>query len=132
MNKGSYILILKLEREVEILRPKKTVLRPGYYVYVGSAMNSLTGRVKRHLSKSKKIHWHIDQLTVQSKIIGVYMFVGLKIEETLSEFFSRYLENIDGFGSSDLRTSSNLFYSSSVHQVIKIIEQFYKERQNLV
>lgn len=34
----------------------------GYYVYTGSALRNFEARVNRHLSKSKKLHWHIDYL----------------------------------------------------------------------
>ncbi len=132
MNKGSYILILKLEKDLKITRPKEITLKPGYYAYVGSAMNSLTGRIKRHLLKNKKIHWHIDQLTTQARIIGVYMFVGKKIEKEMSEFFGRYLKGIKGFGSSDIQTHSNLFYSPSVREIIRLLNEFYKKNGDLM
>ena len=34
----------------------------GTYVYTGSAMGGLAARLKRHLTRKKKIHWHIDHL----------------------------------------------------------------------
>ena len=132
MNKGSYILILKLRKELKVRKPKELTLKPGYYVYIGSAMNSLTGRIKRHLLKEKKIHWHIDQLTTQAKVIGVYAFVGVKIEEKLSKFFETHLEGIKGFGNSDLKTTANLFYSSSMHEVISLLDKFYEKEGDLL
>ncbi len=45
----------------------------GLYVYTGSALNSLPGRVGRHLRKLKKKHWHIDYLIADAsvEIVGV-------------------------------------------------------------
>ena len=34
----------------------------GKYVYTGSARQHLVSRVKRHLTKDKKLRWHIDYL----------------------------------------------------------------------
>ncbi len=34
----------------------------GRYVYTGSARRCLKARIARHLSASKKLHWHIDFL----------------------------------------------------------------------
>ena len=34
----------------------------GTYVYTGSAMGGLAARLKRHLTRKKKIRWHIDHL----------------------------------------------------------------------
>ncbi|MDP1959420.1 MAG: GIY-YIG nuclease family protein [Methylotenera sp.] len=34
----------------------------GYYVYTGSAKRNLEARIQRHLSKEKRLKWHIDYL----------------------------------------------------------------------
>ncbi|MDR3221638.1 MAG: GIY-YIG nuclease family protein [Candidatus Accumulibacter sp.] len=34
----------------------------GLYCYTGSALRNFEARVRRHLSPSKKMHWHIDYL----------------------------------------------------------------------
>lgn len=34
----------------------------GRYVYTGSALRNFEARVSRHLSETKKLHWHIDYL----------------------------------------------------------------------
>ena len=34
----------------------------GRYVYTGSARRNLVARVRRHLSRDKKLRWHIDYL----------------------------------------------------------------------
>ena len=55
--KGYYCLIINLDNDSEIeigKRLGKINFDKGYYVYVGSAMNSLEARLKRHLSDEKK------------------------------------------------------------------------------
>ncbi len=34
----------------------------GEYIYTGSAKRNMEARIQRHLSKSKKLKWHIDYL----------------------------------------------------------------------
>ncbi len=48
----------------------------GEYVYTGSAKKNIEARISRHLSKRKKLRWHIDYLlaTSHSKIIKVELF----------------------------------------------------------
>lgn len=62
--KGTYCLIIYINQDTEIstgaLGPIN--FKSGYYVYIGSAMNSLIPRIKRHLRDDKKLHWHIDYL----------------------------------------------------------------------
>ena len=72
MNKktsGSYILLLDLDNNLEIPVGKlgNISFQKGHYVYVGSALNGLDARIKRHLRKHKKIHWHIDYLLKEKR-----------------------------------------------------------------
>jgi Uri superfamily endonuclease len=124
MDKGTYILLVYLPSNVEITRPKSMELKKGYYAYVGSAMNSLTGRLKRHLLKDKKIHWHVDQLTSRGRVIFFAGFVGCRLEEELSEFLSKELDVIEKFGSSDLRTKGNLFHVKNPKQILEALARF--------
>ena len=34
----------------------------GLYCYTGSALRNFEARIRRHLSPTKKMHWHIDYL----------------------------------------------------------------------
>ncbi len=54
--KGCYCLIINVESENTIKIGKKLNIQfdKGYYIYVGSAMNSLMAIIKRHLSDEKK------------------------------------------------------------------------------
>ncbi|MEB3860754.1 MAG: DUF123 domain-containing protein [Desulfurococcales archaeon] len=61
---GYYILLLCIEESLNVeYGGRSTVLEPGLYAYIGSALNSLEARVRRHLSPVKRIRWHIDKVT---------------------------------------------------------------------
>ena len=101
--KGCYCLVIKLEKKknLKIGKKLKFEFKKGYYVYIGSAMNSLESRVKRHLSASKKLHWHIDYLLKYSEVIEVIYNLDKKVECNLSKELSKNQECIKDFGCSD-------------------------------
>lgn len=87
--------------------------RKGYYVYIGSAMNSLVPRLNRHLSDEKKMHWHIDYLlkSPNCHIRDILFNISEeRIECALAESISKDGEEIPGFGCSDCSCSSHLIY----------------------
>ena len=87
--------------------------RKGYYVYIGSAMNSLVPRLNRHLSDEKKMHWHIDYLlkSPDCHIRDILFNISEeRIECDLAESISKDGEEIPGFGCSDCSCSSHLIY----------------------
>jgi Uri superfamily endonuclease len=61
---GCYSLIITLTRRKRIRVGKLGVAQfpAGTYVYTGSAMKGLAARIRRHCSRKKKLHWHIDHL----------------------------------------------------------------------
>ncbi|ASJ12912.1 GIY-YIG nuclease family protein [Thermococcus thioreducens] len=109
--KGAYFLVIHLPEEREITtKGRRFVLRKGYYVYVGSAMNSLEKRVARHFRKDKKLHWHIDFLLRDAELLRAYMIPsGKRLEEKLSAEVSRHGEAVKGFGASDVGVETNLY-----------------------
>ena len=87
--------------------------KKGYYVYIGSAMNSLVPRLNRHLSDEKKMHWHIDYLlkSPDCHIRDILFNISEeRIECDLAESISKDGEEIPGFGCSDCSCSSHLIY----------------------
>ncbi|NPA47947.1 MAG: DUF123 domain-containing protein [Thermococci archaeon] len=111
--RGAYLLIIRLGDETTVrTRAREFHLRPGYYVYVGSAMNSLEARVRRHMSRHghKRLHWHIDYLLERAEVLEAILIPSEeRIEERLSDAVSRLGNAVEGFGASDLRVSSNLY-----------------------
>ena len=80
---GTYILLIKMGKEhtIEIGKLGFITFQKGWYVYIGSALLSLEPRIKRHLKKNKKFHWHIDYLLDHASIISVFYKEGKKREE---------------------------------------------------
>ncbi len=110
-NRGAYLLILKVDDFISV---KGWELRAGFYVYVGSGKKNLDQRIKRHLRKNKKNRWHIDYLIEKAKIIKVIPIrTSEDLECRLAEELKKLSEaSINGFGCSDCRCRSHLFYFS--------------------
>lgn len=115
-DQGIYSLVLKLEKnsKINIGKLSSFLFPKGYYVYVGSAMNGLEARITRHKRKDKKFHWHIDYFLKRAKIMSVHI---TKTSQKLECKLSRKVQDIinssvilKGFGSSDCKCSSHLFY----------------------
>lgn len=128
--KGCYCLIINIPQSNEIKIGKKLgkiKFKRGYYVYVGSALNSLESRLKRHLSDDKKMHWHVDYLLKKGKIRDIiYNESTRKIECELSEYISRKAEGIKDFGCSDCDCESHLYYFKTKKEAIESVENAYK------
>jgi Uri superfamily endonuclease len=120
---GCYILLIELKTptKIQIGKLGKVFFKKGFYLYIGSAMNSLEGRIKRHLRSEKKLHWHIDYLLQNADVIDVfYKETNEKIECKTVNFFNQTLANVTGFGCSDCKCRSHLFYSTK-KQIKQII-----------
>ena len=113
--KGTYCLLINLNKNefIEIGKKGEIQFKKGVYVYVGSALNSLEGRIRRHLRKNKKMHWHVDYLldNSSSRVIDVfYNADGVKHECELAREISVSGEGVVGFGCSDCKCPAHLFY----------------------
>ncbi len=128
--KGTYCLIIENKKECDLAVGKKGNFHfeKGFYVYVGSALNSLPGRIKRHLSSSKKLFWHVDYLLAapHTRVIEV-VFVSNphKVECAIAGDISLKSKEIPGFGSSDCRCNSHLFYFEDLKESIKTCEDSF-------
>jgi Uri superfamily endonuclease len=113
--KGAYLLILELPMDTRILIGKQGVIsfKKGFYGYVGSALNGLEQRIKRHLRSQKKLHWHIDYLLAHAQIKNVFIKESKSKEECeLASVLKQPLQVIPGFGCSDCACHSHLFFGS--------------------
>jgi sugar fermentation stimulation protein A len=109
----TYILILYLpgKRTISIGRLGNIAFEPGLYFYVGSGGKSPIKRLARHARKRKRKFWHIDYLTVHSNVIGAIMMESRKsLECVLAMAMAEAFPSTKGFGSSDCRCRSHLFY----------------------
>jgi len=113
MRPGTYVLFMRFNELRDItVGALGSVSLHGDYCYVGSAMNGLDQRVSRHLSKNKKIHWHIDNLTTVADSIEAFESsshdeCGLrkKAEE------AGMIPAVKGFGCSDCKCDTHLLTS---------------------
>lgn len=126
--KGCYCLIINVncKKTIKIGKRLKIPFKKGYYVYVGSAMNSLDARLKRHLSDEKKLHWHIDYLLKEAEVTdAIYNESGRKIECALSQSIAMRSYGIKGFGCSDCKCESHLYYFKNRKEAIESVLDAY-------
>ncbi len=113
--KGSYVLLIKLPEEQVITVGRLKVLHfpDGYYAYVGSALGGFKSRLNRHLKGSKKFHWHIDYLLQKASINNIIICETKdRLECTMAQALSCQFDSIPGFGSSDCKCRSHLFFAA--------------------
>ena len=125
--KGCYCLVVKLENyeKLKIGKKLKIDFNEGYYVYVGSAMNSLESRLKRHLSSTKKLHWHIDYLLKHGEIVEIIYNLDKKVECELSQKLSENNPHVKDFGCSDCNCESHLYYFKKKDDAIEEVINAY-------
>jgi len=131
--KGTYFLIINIKKPaiIKIGSLGKIKFEKGNYVYVGSAMNNLEKRIKRHLknSKDKKKHWHIDYLLAgkNAKIMKVIKKESNKKQECeIARKIAKIGGAVKNFGSSDCKCKSHLFKIKD-H---KLLKSFIREIRN--
>jgi len=114
VRKGTYVLFLRFDsaKDIEVGALGMQHIPRGYYCYVGSALAGLDQRLSRHLSKDKKLKWHIDHLTSVCDRSFAYESSGDYIEEC--DLAGLVEDNgaepfIKGFGCSDCDCFSHLF-----------------------
>jgi Uri superfamily endonuclease len=113
--KGSYILLFKLATKKDILVGKlgNVSFPKATYAYVGSAMNGLRARLARHLRREKKLHWHIDYLLKEAEVEEIILCQGdERVECSLAQALCERFQAVPGFGSSDCKCRSHLYFAS--------------------
>lgn len=118
-NPGTYALVLRSEGRagVQIGRWGCLDVRRGYYLYVGSALGpgGVRARVARHCRERKTRHWHIDYLRECADISAVWYRHAPDRDEHRWARAAAGLdacEPVPGFGCSDCRCVSHLFFSA--------------------
>jgi Uri superfamily endonuclease len=118
VSRGTYCLCIKIDDSINVIIGSLGSISfdKGTYIYVGSAMNNLRSRVKRHLKTSRGIqnviHWHIDYLLNEEEVYirAVYLLESdTKFECLIAEKISDYGEAVKNFGSSDCKCISHLY-----------------------
>lgn len=116
---GTYLLLFESGKHDEVKIGKAGVLqvRPGFYLYVGSAFSpgGLRARLARHTREDKRNHWHIDYLSRHLQLVEIWFTdTPRQIEHQVAGFISSHLEvglPLIGFGSSDCECDTHLFYT---------------------
>jgi len=128
-DKGIYLLLIYLPNNKNLRVGALGIknFKAGYYVYVGSAQRNLRKRVKRHLSRKKRIRWHIDYLLSIASVEDILAYSwGKDGEEGIAKALMKKYAYVDGFGASDTRARSHLFYLENLENW-REIEAFCKE-----
>jgi Uri superfamily endonuclease len=133
--KGSYILVVFIDREIKLIIGAlgKIKFQKGFYLYIGSAMGNsgsatLINRIRRHISppESKRTHWHIDYLLINkySSVCCVYLIPSYQNLECFiaNEVLNVSDGHIDKFGSSDCHCRSHLLYFKEFKSLKKIFQ----------
>ena len=137
---GTYTLIVELNQEIEIEIGKLGIYKfpQGSYAYTGSALGKgavgLRGRLQRHVSKIKTLHWHIDYFlnAKESQISHIILFESNKKYECIiiKELLSLGGKIIvRGFGASDCKSgckSHLLFFEDNERRVRRIVKKAYE------
>jgi sugar fermentation stimulation protein A len=110
----TYVLLLYLpaDRRIRIGRLGCLLFEKGLYFYVGSGGRSPLRRIARHIRKRKRKFWHIDFLTVKSRVVGALILESnVSLECTLARALRKRFKPVPGFGASDCRCGSHLFFA---------------------
>ena len=118
---GTYTLILtsSIEKPVNIGKLGTLILKSGFYVYIGSAFGpgGLKARINHHINHSCRPHWHIDYLSPTLRLREIwYTCDQTRREHQWAEVHAQtrgVLLPLPGFGSSDCRCLSHLFFYKS-------------------
>ena len=109
----SYQLFIKVRKDINLKVGKlgRFTFPVGSYVYTGSAKTNINKRIERHLSKKKKLHWHIDYLLNNDAAQIIDIKKSEMIECSLNKKTNGTII-IKGFGSTDcnLDCKSHLKY----------------------
>jgi len=115
---GTYALLLCCRRpgRLRIGRRGELRARPGFYVYVGSALGpgGVGARVRHHERRSARPRWHIDYLRARADLVEVWHAHDTRRREhqwaTIVSRLHGASVPMRGFGSSDCGCAAHLFF----------------------
>ncbi|MCX7845144.1 MAG: GIY-YIG nuclease family protein [Dictyoglomaceae bacterium] len=117
-------MFLKKDEEIKIGSLGNVRFIKGFYAYIGSSQRNLEKRILRHLSKNKKLIWHIDYfLNSQNiRILSIFYKHARRIEECeTAEILNKFYSHVKNFGSSDCKCISHLFFINNLNNFWKIL-----------
>ena len=119
------LINLPEERTITIGRLGTVRFSRGHYAYVGSALGGFRSRLNRHLRADKKPHWHIDYLLEKAVLDAIITGeTQEKTECTIARGLAQWFASVPGFGSSDCRCVSHLFFGADdmMPEAISVLE----------
>jgi Uri superfamily endonuclease len=135
---GTYALIFSAchKRQPEIGKLGIFELKPGFYIYVGSAFGpgGLKARIDHHRKRAGRPHWHIDYLGPFLKLIEIwYTYDPVHREHQWAKLISNIRGTsvpLVGFGSSDCRCKSHLFFRNARPSIRTFRQKIYASIEN--
>lgn len=122
---GTYVVVYHLPaaRAIRVGRLGKVELSAGFFSYVGSALGSggLPARLRHHLGRPARPHWHVDYLRRVARPVEAWVCAQpIRREHDWAHLLSRVrcvVPVIEGFGTSDCRCSTHLFHWAQVPSI---------------
>ena len=119
---GTYALILVSDSHdiIQVGRLGPLQLKPGFYIYVGSAFGpgGLKARISHHKRLSKHHRWHVDYLRAETRLQGVwYTYDPVHREHQWAEVMLQMKDTsipLGSFGSSDCSCRSHLTFNHTL------------------
>lgn len=115
---GTYALVLHNRQHtgIQVGRRGRIEIRPGYYIYIGSAFGpgGVRARVLRHCREVKSRHWHIDYLRECAVPVAVWCsYHRVRLEHRWARRLEtcRDMTPVEGFGCTDCQCTAHLFYT---------------------
>ncbi len=133
----TYVLVLLAKDLVHVVTARRAfTIQRGVYLYVGSARGAggAVARLARHVSRGKRVKWHIDHLTESPlvEVVGAYLVRSKRevdCESSLAHLLASHFPYLEGFGSTDKpQDPSHLFYcglelTPCLEEVAKVVEE---------
>ena len=118
---GTYALVFSAchKHQLEIGKLGIFDLKPGFYIYIGSAFGQggLRARINHHRKRAGRPHWHMDYLGPFLKLIEIwYTHDPVHREHLWAQIISNTRGTsvpLAGFGSSDCRCAAHLFFRNT-------------------
>ncbi|MEM2909709.1 MAG: GIY-YIG nuclease family protein [Nitrososphaerota archaeon] len=127
---GGYLLLIGLSRAVRVAfgSAGTILLKPGYYVYAGSAIGKAGWRLLRHVGPfRRRPHWHVDRLLNKraAKVLAIGILPSKRRTEcALSHGVSLMADySLVGVGSTDCDCPSHLHYFKKRSEAVAAIKK---------
>jgi Uri superfamily endonuclease len=135
---GTYALLLSSSATcpLQIGRLGQCCVRPGFYVYVGSACGpgGVRARVSHHQKPAIRPHWHIDYLRTVTRLEDIwYVYGAVRWEHVWADIVQHLCGAsvpLRRFGASDCTCASHLYFfprRPSWHAFCRKVQHVYRD-----